>query len=254
MAICCCNSDQIETFIVIGATTIITLILWRSVIFAPIKLVAVFLHEFSHASACWMTGGKVTGISINEMFGGVTYSRGGSRCFTLWAGYIGSCIWGAFFILMTFHLIATRIAASVFIIACVATAIILRIEKKKCWGCSCTLGLFLRLAVIGVALVVVGCWVLEELYVNDDDFPVHPLRWCLLAIGTICTLHALNDTLTDVVCNKVNNAEQGKSDAVMFAEEYGGAARCWGLIWAFIAVAAVSLSLFGLIVLQSSCV
>lgn len=65
LGICCCNTSQIEAFIVIGATAIITGALWRSAVLAPIKLVAVFLHEFSHACATWLTCGKVSAIEVS---------------------------------------------------------------------------------------------------------------------------------------------------------------------------------------------
>lgn len=61
---CCCNTSQIEAFVVIGVTAILTSLLWRSAILAPIKLVAVFLHEFSHASATWLTCGEVLKIEV----------------------------------------------------------------------------------------------------------------------------------------------------------------------------------------------
>jgi len=61
---CCCNTSQTEAFIVIGLTALITGILWRTAIFAPLKLVAVFLHEFSHALATWLTCGKVKRIEV----------------------------------------------------------------------------------------------------------------------------------------------------------------------------------------------
>lgn len=68
--ICCCNVAQNEAFIVMGITAILTGILWSSVIAAPLKLVAVFLHEFSHASACWLTCGKVKGIEVCSLYAG----------------------------------------------------------------------------------------------------------------------------------------------------------------------------------------
>lgn len=61
---CCCNTSQIEAFVVIGVTAVLTSLLWRSAIVAPIKLVAVFLHEFSHASATWLTCGEVLKIEV----------------------------------------------------------------------------------------------------------------------------------------------------------------------------------------------
>lgn len=63
---CCCNTAQIEAFVVIGVTIILTSVLWRSSILAPIKLVAVFLHEFSHALATWLTCGEVLKIEVNK--------------------------------------------------------------------------------------------------------------------------------------------------------------------------------------------
>jgi hypothetical protein len=52
----------------------------------PMKLIAVFVHEFSHATACWMTGGKVTGMEVNSNEGGVTKYVGGWRWFIIPAG------------------------------------------------------------------------------------------------------------------------------------------------------------------------
>ncbi len=63
---CCCNTAQWEAFIVMGVTALLTGILWSSVIVAPLKLVAVFLHEFSHAAACWLTCGKVNAIEVHK--------------------------------------------------------------------------------------------------------------------------------------------------------------------------------------------
>ena len=63
---CCCNTSQTEAFIVIGVTAVLTGILWRSTVVAPIKLVAVFLHEFSHALAAWLTCGSVKGMEVRN--------------------------------------------------------------------------------------------------------------------------------------------------------------------------------------------
>lgn len=38
--------------------------LWNTALLKPMKLIAVFVHEMSHATACWMTGGKVTAIEV----------------------------------------------------------------------------------------------------------------------------------------------------------------------------------------------
>jgi hypothetical protein len=37
--------------------------LWRTPVLDPFKLITVFLHEASHATACKLTGGKVSATS-----------------------------------------------------------------------------------------------------------------------------------------------------------------------------------------------
>jgi len=246
--ICCCNTSQKEALIVIGVTAVITGILWRSALFAPIKLVAVFLHEFSHASATWITCGKVTKIEVNENFGGVTTSRGGIRWITLSAGYTGSVVWGAFFILMTWDKLPTRIASVVFMVSCIVTAFVLRVQDKRLCGMKCAFGLTMRFLILLLAVIPGALWVLEE----KVEMKVHPLRWCMLIIGTVCTLHALYDCVHDALCRKIDNDTQGSSDAVMFANELFGTARCWGLLWSLIALIAVAAALFGVIMLNAN--
>jgi len=68
---------------------------------------------------------------VNENFGGVTISQGGTRWFSLSAGYVGSVIWGCFFILMTWDRLGTKIAAGVFIFACLVTAIVLTVQVSQ---------------------------------------------------------------------------------------------------------------------------
>jgi len=188
-------------------------------------------------------------IEINEDFGGVTRSQGGVRWVVLSAGYTGSVIWGSFFILMTWDRIPTRVAAGVFIFACLITAIVLHIKESKLCGMKCCFGLTMRFTILLIAAIPASLWVLEEFV----QMNIHPLRWSILAIGTICTLHALYDCVHDVLCKSINNASQGKSDAVMFAEEFCGTSRCWGLLWSLIAIAAVGACLFGITYLSGEC-
>eukprot|EP01071_Lankesteria_metandrocarpae_P003121 Lankesteria_metandrocarpae@DN2770_c0_g1_i1.p1 len=247
--VCCCNTLQLEGIITLSVTAFIASILWTTVVLSPIKLVAVFLHEISHAIATWLTCGKVTGIEINENFGGVCYSKGGNRGIILSAGYIGSCAWGSFFILMGYGSTATRVAAGVFIAACIATVLVLRIKDRKLCGCRCAFGLVIRVIILCMAAFVGGMWALEDL----TTIKVHPLTWTVLMIGTVCTMTAFFDTIHDVLCKKIDNEAQGQSDAVMFSNEIGGSARCWGLLWSLIAFACIGLAFFGYLVLTSTC-
>ena len=114
---------------------------------------------------------------------------------------------------------------------------------------KCCMGVTLRLVVVLVGAIPAGLWALEE----NVQMSVHPLRWCMLAFGTICLLHALYDCVHDVLCQTINNRVQGKSDAVMFAEEICGTPRCWGLLWSMIAIFAAVAALYGITVLSSNC-
>eukprot|EP00914_Ancora_sagittata_P029298 GHVO01057895.1.p1 GENE.GHVO01057895.1~~GHVO01057895.1.p1 ORF type:complete len:103 (-),score=14.51 GHVO01057895.1:215-523(-) len=100
-----------------------------------------------------------------------------------------------------------------------------------------------------IVLAGVGVWVLEDMV----DMSVHPLRWFVQIYGTVSILYALYDCIYDVLLHKIDNAEQGKSDAVALAEEVGGGSRCWGLLWSMISLTAVAVTLMGMIALLSSC-
>lgn len=81
------------------------------------KLIAVFFHEYSHAAACWITGGKVTAIEVYNNEGGVTKYQGGRRCIIIPAGYLGGAFWGGLFVTLSGNRISATVAASGFVVA-----------------------------------------------------------------------------------------------------------------------------------------
>jgi hypothetical protein len=72
----------------------VVLALWIMPIPNPVKLLAVTLHEYSHAAAGMLTGARVFGFAIAPSGSGVTLGVGGSKLVILLAGPIGSCLWG----------------------------------------------------------------------------------------------------------------------------------------------------------------
>lgn len=81
------------------------------------KLIAVFIHEMGHATACWWTGGKVEKIEVYTNEGGVTKYRGGVRALIIPAGYVGGAFWGGVFVTLSGDRVAATIAASIFVLA-----------------------------------------------------------------------------------------------------------------------------------------
>ena len=83
----------------------------------PMKLVAIFIHEMGHASACWLTGGTVDKIEVYENEGGVAHFRGGIRPCIIPAGYVGVSFWAGVFVALSGSRIGSTISASIFMLA-----------------------------------------------------------------------------------------------------------------------------------------
>lgn len=63
----CCERGQWITFGIVLGGLLISILLWhvrigKFELLLPFKMLSVFLHEFGHASAAWMTCGRVHGI------------------------------------------------------------------------------------------------------------------------------------------------------------------------------------------------
>src|SRR5574340_141594 len=66
----------------------------------PFRLFVVLLHEVSHGLAAILTGGTIVSIGLNPNEGGVCVTRGGWSFLVLNAGYLGSLLFGALFLLL----------------------------------------------------------------------------------------------------------------------------------------------------------
>ncbi|XP_021810857.1 uncharacterized protein LOC110754135 [Prunus avium] len=207
----CCNRDQVTFLISVAVCIVVILVLWRTVLMTPFKLITVFLHEVSHALACMLTCGKVEGIKVHADEGGVTQTRGGIYWLILPAGYLGSSFWGMVLILASTKHLATQIAAGCFI---VALFVVLFLAKN--WT--------LRGLCIGFIILFAGIWYLQE------TTPVRILREIILFTGVMNSLFSVYDIYDDLISRRVNS-----SDAERFAEECPCCTGCgWGVIWAFI--------------------
>jgi hypothetical protein len=62
----CCNDDQTLFILMYIAYIAIAFATWNAWVAKPVRLIAVFLHEMSHAVACWITGGQVDTLHVYE--------------------------------------------------------------------------------------------------------------------------------------------------------------------------------------------
>ena len=60
----CCNLQQTFFIVTLSCYLAAVAVLWHSALLKPFKLFTVFLHEFSHAIAVWLTCNRVTGIEV----------------------------------------------------------------------------------------------------------------------------------------------------------------------------------------------
>lgn len=77
------------------------------------KMLVIAFHEFGHALAAVLTGGRVKSISLDPHEGGVTHMLGGKSAITLPAGYLGSSLIGALLTFCGFDIVASKVASIV---------------------------------------------------------------------------------------------------------------------------------------------
>ncbi|KAJ3682764.1 hypothetical protein LUZ60_012991 [Juncus effusus] len=225
----CCDHDQKVFAATIGIFTVVILVLWRTGLLMPFKLITVFLHETSHALACKLTCGDVEGMQVHANEGGATQTRGGIYWIILPAGYLGSSFWGMVLILASTNLLTTRIAAGCFLLALL---IVLFVAQN--WT--------LRGLCIGFIIFIGVIWVCQEM----TKFKI--LRYVIMFIGVMNSLFSVYDIYDDTISRRVNS-----SDAEKFAEicpcPCNGVG--WGVIWGFISLIFLCASVYlGLVILS----
>jgi Peptidase M50B-like len=75
----CCGAEERIFLCFYAAYVVLFVFVSKTLVMKPMRLLAVFLHEFSHAAMAWLTGGKVKAIEVNENEGTVTICCGERR-------------------------------------------------------------------------------------------------------------------------------------------------------------------------------
>ncbi|KAI0877754.1 peptidase M50B-like-domain-containing protein [Hypoxylon argillaceum] len=208
------SDSQKVTLGIIALYVVVIAILWNVPYVKwslwPFKMLVIAFHEFGHALAAVLTGGRVKSISLDPHEGGVTHMVGGKSAITLPAGYLGSSLIGAILIFTGFNIVASKIVSIVLGVCFLLTL---------WWGKRDWLTITTILLAVGL---LVASW-----------FIVHAegLRFVVLFIGVMSSLYSVWDICDDLILRKVNS-----SDASVFAKRYGGSSQCWGVVWSIISV------------------
>ena len=113
----CCNGRTIVFLSCYAGYSLFTMFFMNSAIVKPMKLIAIFMHEMGHASAAWLTGGKVDKIEVWQNEGGVTNFRNGWKPAIIPAGYVGVSFWGGVLVALSGSKLGATIASGIFIFA-----------------------------------------------------------------------------------------------------------------------------------------
>jgi hypothetical protein len=187
------------------------LLLWDTFVVYPFRLFVVFLHEISHGLAAVATGGSIVSIGLSFDEGGVCLTRGGWPFLILNAGYLGSLLWGALFLLLGGRRARAR---SVIAVVGVFTLAVTLVYVRTWFGFS--YGLAAALVLLAVAAHLKPA-VSETL---------------LAAIGATSVLYAVWDVASDVLLR-----HSGQSDAAALARLTGVPALVWGVAWIAVSAA-----------------
>jgi hypothetical protein len=190
---------------------VLFVLLFDSPFVYPFRLFVVFLHEVSHGLAAVLTGGQVVSIAISPDEGGLCLTRGGWPFVVLNAGYLGSLLFGALFLLLGAR---RRIAAPVVGAIGAFTLLAALLYVRTWFG-------FVYCVIMGLALMVVSVWL-----------PASVSEILLTAIGAMSALYAVADVASDVI-----RRHSSQSDAAALARLTGVPALVWGVVWIGVSVA-----------------
>ena len=198
--------DGSRLLMLFGAAVAI-LFLWESRVLYPLRILVVFFHEMSHALAAVLTGGEVLEISVVEQEGGHALILGGSRFWSLSAGYLGSMIWGGVLLLCSTRANLVRPTSALLGVVLIGVALWL-VEPTGSFG-------FWFAIVTGSALLFMGV----KLHEGINEL-------ALSVIGLTSCLYAIYDIKSDIL-----DRPHLRSDARMLAEHTGVPTEVWGVIW-----------------------
>ncbi|EQC32626.1 hypothetical protein SDRG_09939 [Saprolegnia diclina VS20] len=225
----CCNDQQLQNIYLIVGYTVLIFKLWRFPLIHPFKILTVFLHEMGHASAVWLTCGKVTGMEVHPNEGGVTKYVGGIAFIIVPAGYLGSAVWGMALVIASPNKLAAEIAAGVLI----ALLFVFIFYAQNA---------YLRYLNAGFIVLLGGLLALTLATEYNG------VRYLVLLVGVMSCLFSIYDIWDDLIARRVND-----SDASVFAKMTHTSSRCWGVIWGLFALATMGCALyFNLVVAMHS--
>jgi hypothetical protein len=217
---CCDTFDILFIVLYVVYHIIIHLLWWRkypgsnSYILSPLKILAVFLHEFGHGSAAVLTCGKFVSITVNADETGLAVFSPGYMPLCLFGGYVGGAFWGCAFVALSGNRIGSTVAAGLLVFALLMS---LSTKPNK----------VVVYTVITFTIVTVGA-------VAIDWFLFDPfLQYFTLFYGVFFGYYAIRDIWDDTVAE---NKEGSDSVRCFSMYKCFGSPRNIGIIYLLLAL------------------
>jgi hypothetical protein len=180
---------------------------WSTIFVWPLRVFVVLLHEVSHGLAAVLTGGRIVSIELSPLEGGLCTTAGGWAFVVSSAGYLGSALFGALFLVLGFRgRPRTHRAATAFLGAALVGLSLVYV--RSAFG-------FLYGLVAGAVLLAVARWL-----------PEGASSFVLRLLGVTSLLYAPWDIVSDLILRSVP-----ASDASAMARMTGIPAIAWGVLW-----------------------
>ncbi|MBK8598473.1 MAG: M50 family metallopeptidase [Holophagales bacterium] len=186
---------------------VVVYLFWSTIFVWPLRLFVVLLHEVSHGLAAVLTGGRIVSIELSPQEGGLCTSAGGWPFVISSAGYLGSALFGAFFLVLGVggkprtHRMATGLLGA-------ALLALTLVYVRSAFG-------FVYGLAAGVLLLGVARWL-----------PEGASSFVLRLLGVTSLLYAPWDIVSDLILRSVP-----ASDASALARMTGIPALAWGVLW-----------------------
>lgn len=192
---------------------------WSTLFVWPLRVFVVLLHEVSHGLAAVATGGRIVSIELSPAEGGLCTTAGGWAFVIVSAGYLGSALWGALFLVLGVRG-RPRTHKALAALLGVALVVLTLVWVRSAFG-------FVYGLAAGVLLLGVARWL-----------PDGASSFVLRLLGVTSLLYAPWDITSDLILRSVP-----ASDASALARMTGIPALAWGVLWLGASVAVAFLAL-----------
>lgn len=206
------NSKQkfVIEILIVSIVLIASFLYWNSIFIYPIKLFVVLLHELSHGFAALITGGTIKEISFNENLGGYCEVKGGVHIIIANAGYLGSLVFGSFFLLVSKNDYYAKITSFVLSFILILTTLF-----------------FINPGFPFYATLIFS----SILFISAQFFPSIVNAYFLKIIGLISCFYVIVDIRQDILTN-----DNRLNDAVILKNITGINEYLWGGLWLIISL------------------